>query len=234
LSRFSIHPDICSTEGWREAIDRIDPEFLPSLELAVRRMDFATCFDKDSEEKTMMGKKVLSPDTMNKQIARTLVLRGFKEKQKSENFYPETTADSKRLRDIPHEERKAFVASEGIPHQEGWIEGDFFKGKLLLEVQFGKYPFVDWDIDKSIQFFRRNKIVGGCILVPMLSTQSLMSTGPANWQTAQWMFYEKYLDLTLEFPLALIGLEVDLSTPLPKGDKKPRKQKVANQLCLAC
>ncbi|MCS4089933.1 hypothetical protein [Rhizobium sp. BK176] len=234
MPRFSIHPDICSTDGWREAIDRIDPEFMPNLELALRRMDFATCFDKDSEEATKVGQKVLSPVIMNQQIENTLVLRGFEKKLTSENYYPETTADSKRLRDIPHKDRKAFLAQEAIPYQEGWIEGDFFKKGLLLEVQFGKYPFVDWDIDKSIQFFRRNRIIGGCVLVPMPSTQSLMSTGPANWQTAQWMFYEKYLDLTLEFPLALIGLEVDLSGPLPKGAKKPKPQKVDNQLCFAC
>lgn len=233
MSRFSIHHDICSTEGWREAIDRIDPEFMSNLELAVRQMDFATCFDKDSEEKAKKGQKVLSPVIMNEQIENTLLLRGY-DKLTSENYYPASTADSKRLRDIPHDQRKAFLASEAIPYQEGWIEGDFFRNGLLLEVQFGKYPFVDWDIDKSIQFFRRNRIMGGCVLVPMPSTQSLMSTGPANWQTAQWMFYEKYLDQTLEFPLALIGLEVDIFGPLPNVAKKPKAQKVDNQLCLAC
>lgn len=231
MTRFRLHPEICCTDGWRDAIDRVDSEFVPNLERAVATMDFWKCFDKDSSEKTKRGKKVLSPIIMNQHIESELKPLGY-DKLASDNYYPETFADAKRLRDIPHKDRKDFLCREAIPHTSGFIEGDFFRSGLLLEVQFGKYPFVDWDIDKSIEFFKRRMIKGGCVLVPMRSTQSLMSTGPANWQTAMGMFAEKRLDETLDFPFALIGLETDLTGELPKGVKRPKPQNVIDQFSL--
>lgn len=234
LNRFRLHGidgDVCGTPGWREAVDRIDPDFISNLERAVASMDFAKCFDKESDEKTKRGRKVLSPIIMNKHFEKVLLPLDY-QKLSSDNFYPETFADACLLRDVPYDMWEDFLARKAIPHTRGSIEGDFFKGGLLLEVQFGKYPFVDWDIDKSVEFFRRNKIKGGCVLVPMRSTQSLMSTGPANWQTAMGMFAQKRLDQTLEFPLALIGLETDLSEDLPKGASRPRPQTVIEQLSL--
>jgi hypothetical protein len=231
LACFRLHTELCCTDGWRDAIDRIDPEFMPNLERAVATMDFSKCFDKVSSEKTKKGKKVLSPIIMNQHFVSELEPLGYRELS-SDNFYPETFADAKRLRDVPHLEREEFLAREAIPHTCGSIEGDFSRNGLLLEVQFGKYPFVDWDIDKSIEFFKRRRLKGGCVLVPMRSTQALMSTGPANWQTAMGMFAEKRLDETLDFPFALIGLETDLSGKLPKGVKRPKPQNIINQFSL--
>lgn len=231
MSRFSTHHEICGTDGWVDEINRIDPYFMTILESAVATMDFWTCFDKDSSEKTKKGKKVLSPIIMNRHFENALMPLGFK-KLTSENYYPETFADAKRLRDLSHEDRESFLAREAIPHTKGFIEGDFFRDGILLEVQFGKYPFVDWDVDKSIEFFKRRRIRAGCVLVPMRSTQSLMSTGPANWQTAMGMFAEKRLDEKLDFPFALIGLETDLSGELPKGVTRPKPQTVMNQFSL--
>lgn len=212
-------------------MDRIDPGFVSNIEHAVASMDFAKCFDKDSTEKTKRGRKVLSPIIMNKHFEEVLLPLDY-QKLSSDNFYPETFADACRLRDIPYEQREEFLAREGIPHTRGSIEGDFFKDGLLLEVQFGKYPFVDWDVDKSVEFFRRNKIKAACVLVPMRSTQALMSTGPANWQTAMGMFTQKRLDQILDFPFALLGLETELRGDLPPGASRPKPQTVIEQLSL--
>lgn len=69
-----------------------------------------------------------------------------------------------------------------IPHSEIAIPGafkqiDFVKGKLLVEVQFGKYAFMFYDLAKFQYFFNENKCDAGVEIVPCHHLHSEMSTG---------------------------------------------------------
>lgn len=112
--------------------------------------------NKISKEKTMVGKLLYSPTELNKLFKEEFRKRGFKELR--DNY------------DIK------------IPNYRPIIKGsfkqvDFVKEKVLLEVQFGKYAFMFYDMAKFQYFFNENKANVGVEIVPCHSLQSEMSSG---------------------------------------------------------
>ena len=69
-----------------------------------------------------------------------------------------------------------------IPQRECSIRGafkqiDFVKDKVLVEVQFGKYAFMFYDMAKFQYFFNENKAAVGVEIVPCHNLHQQMSTG---------------------------------------------------------
>lgn len=111
---------------------------------------------KISEEKTMPGRELYSPKDMNQQFREAFRARGYAE-----------------LRDT-------YTIS--IPESDIAIPGafkqiDFVKGKALVEVQFGKYAFMFYDMAKFQYFFNENKADVGIEIVPCHALHKQMSTG---------------------------------------------------------
>lgn len=111
---------------------------------------------KISQERNMMGRKLYSPKDMNRQFKEAFNKRGFIE-----------------LRDT-------YIIS--IPKSNVEIRGaykqiDFVKEKVLVEVQFGKYAFMFYDMAKFQYFFNENKAEVGIEIVPSHLLQSEMSSG---------------------------------------------------------
>ena len=111
---------------------------------------------KISKEKTMQGKRLYSPKDMNRQFREEFTARGYTE-----------------LRD---------TYTITIPNSEMTIPGafkqiDFVKGQVLVEVQFGKYAFMFYDMAKFQYFFNENKADVGVEIVPCHALKKQMSTG---------------------------------------------------------
>ena len=111
---------------------------------------------KVSKEKTMPGKKLYSPKDMNHQFKQAFRNRGYQE-----------------LRD---------TYTITIPNNDVTIRGafkqiDFVKDKVLVEVQFGKYAFMFYDMAKFQYFFNENKADVGVEIVPCHALHKQMSTG---------------------------------------------------------
>ena len=111
---------------------------------------------KISKEKTKKGKALYSPIDMNKQFNEAFTVRGFNE-----------------LRDT-------YTIS--IPNYDLEISGaykqiDFVKEKVLVEVQFGKYAFMFYDMAKFQFFFNENKADVGIEIVPCHGLHKEMSSG---------------------------------------------------------
>ena len=69
-----------------------------------------------------------------------------------------------------------------IPNSTKIIKGsykqiDFVKNKILVEVQFGKYAFMFYDMAKFQYFFNEHKANVGVEIVPCHNLQQQMSTG---------------------------------------------------------
>jgi hypothetical protein len=111
---------------------------------------------KISKEKTKIGKALYSPIDMNKQFRSIFRQHGYKELRDN---YTITIPDSP-------------VAISGAFKQI-----DFIKGKLLVEVQFGKYAFMFYDLAKFQYFFNENKCDVGIEIVPCNDLHHQMSSG---------------------------------------------------------
>ena len=111
---------------------------------------------KISKEKTMLGKKLFSPKNMNSQF-------------------------TKSFRDLNYTEIRDYYTLE-IPNHplkisRAYKQIDFVKEKVLVEVQFGKYAFMFYDMAKFQYFFNENKADVGVEIVPCYYLQKEMSSG---------------------------------------------------------
>lgn len=111
---------------------------------------------KISREKTMTGRELYSPTDMNQQFRLVFREKGY------------------------HELRDTYTIT--LPNSDVRIPGaykqvDFVKDKLLVEVQFGKYAFMFYDLAKFQYFFNENKCDVGVEIVPCHALQRQMSTG---------------------------------------------------------
>lgn len=111
---------------------------------------------KVSKEKTMPGRRLYSPRDMNRQFRDVFRGRGYRELR---DTYTIT---------IPNSD----VAIPGVYKQI-----DFVKDKVLIEVQFGKYAFMFYDMAKFQYFFNENKADVGIEIVPCHALKRQMSTG---------------------------------------------------------
>jgi len=111
---------------------------------------------KESKEKTMPGRMLFSPPDMNAQFKREFHSRGY---QELKDTYTITLPNS----------------NLSIPG--AYKQVDFVKGKVLVEVQFGKYAFMFYDMAKFQYFFNENKADVGIEIVPCHGLHKQMSTG---------------------------------------------------------
>lgn len=87
------------------------------------------------------------------------------------------------LRGLGWEKRKVY-----FPDQDRYfIEVDFAKSRVALEIQFGKYAFVQHDFSKFRYLFEereeKRRIDVGVEIVPSASLQRRMYTGPASFES---------------------------------------------------
>ena len=111
---------------------------------------------KISKEKTMRGKELYSPTDMNMQFKEAFASKGYGEQK---DTYTITLPNS------------------NISIAGAFKQIDFVKGKVLVEVQFGKYAFMFYDMAKFQYFFNENKADVGIEIVPCHSLHKGMSTG---------------------------------------------------------
>lgn len=111
---------------------------------------------KESKEKTMKGKMLYSPKDMNQQFKEAFESRGYRELK---DIYTIT---------LPNSDIKISNVFKQI---------DFVKDNVLIEVQFGKYAFMFYDLAKFQYFFNENKAEVGVEIVPCHALHEQMSTG---------------------------------------------------------
>ena len=112
--------------------------------------------DKLSKEKTKQGKMLYGPKSMNAQFT-----VGFREKgfQELRDYYTIS---------IPN-------YSTEIPN--AYKQVDFVKDRVLVEVQFGKYAFMFYDMAKFQYFFNESHADVGVEIVPCHRLHTKMSSG---------------------------------------------------------
>ena len=111
---------------------------------------------KRSDEKTMKGKLLYSPRKLNAFFKKEFSIRGW-------------------------EEGKDFFDIE-LPNYSHIVKGsykqwDFLKSGVMVEVQFGKYAFMFYDLAKFQYFFNKRIMELGVEIVPCHILQREMSSG---------------------------------------------------------
>ena len=80
-------------------------------------------------------------------------------------------------------EQKAAIEAAGKKPIFSYNQTDFVKDRIHIEVQFGKYSFVAYDLFvKHMAFFVGSKIDVGIEILPMKVLQDQMSSGVAYYE----------------------------------------------------
>jgi len=138
---------------------------------------------KVSKEKTMKGRLLYNPDELNREFKRLFKQKGWKDVRYS--YYVTTNyLIMQELITLPLEKQKEFLIEKGVESPiYSYKQTDFVKENIAIEVQFGKYAFVAYDLFvKYLLFYSGSVINVGIEILPTKSMQSEMSTGIAYYE----------------------------------------------------
>lgn len=104
-------------------------------------------------------------------------------------------------------EQKAEIETAGETPIFSYNQTDFVKDRVAIEVQFGKYSFVAYDLFvKHLAFYVRDQIDVGIEILAMKSLQSDMSSGPGYYEGELYNIIRNGHGVPA-VPLVLIGVE---------------------------
>lgn len=143
----------------------------------IKSVDASKCKTKISREKTKSGQLLYSPVVMNKEF--TVQLNDLGWNQRRVSYW--VTRNEKLIRktlSMTAAEQKAEIEAAGERAILSYNQTDFVKDRIAIEVQFGKYSFVAYDLFvKHLAFYVGNEIDLGVEILPMKSLQAEMSSG---------------------------------------------------------
>ena len=103
--------------------------------------------------------------------------------------------------------QKTILEEKGKVPIRSYNQTDFVKNRIAVEVQFGKYSFIAYDLFvKHLAFYVGDAIDVGIEILPMKSMQSEMSSGPGYYEGALYDLARQGRGVP-SVPLVLIGIE---------------------------
>lgn len=158
------------------------PALWTEIQDVVASVDANKFKTKVSKEKTMRGKLLYSPVEMNAAMNDAFEKRNWHESRTS--YW--VTSDAKLIRKTMNadpSEQKAEIEAANLEPIYSYNQTDFVKERVAVEVQFGKYSFVAYDLFvKHMAFFVGDVIDLGIEILPMKELQKEMSSGPGYYE----------------------------------------------------
>jgi len=174
------------------------------IEQTIRKIDASKYRTKVSKEKTMPGKLLFSPKELNKAFARHL---GKTWTESRTNYW--VTDDFELIRQtmsIPPDQQRRRIEEAGRNAIFSYNQTDFVKRRVALEVQFGKYSFIAYDLFvKHLAFYVGNTVDVGVEILPMKEMQAQMSSGPGYYEGALYDIARQGRGVPA-VPLVLVGV----------------------------
>lgn len=167
------------------------PILLKEVESAIEKVDASKCLIKKSKEKTMRGKMLYSPVALNEEFKKQLFPRGWKN-VKASCEYP----TKYYIKGYNPKERKIYP----------FRDMDFVKNKLGIEVQFGKYSFMVYNVCAKMTIFKNlGHIKAGIEIVPIKELANQMSTGVSYFEQFVWDLEHRGVS-NIDVPTLIIGI----------------------------
>jgi len=181
-------------------------ELWQEIESVIHSIDAEKCKTKVSKEKTKSGKLLYSPIDMNALFKEKLYELKWEESRVS--YW--VTKDEKLIRKtmaMPPDMQKQEIEKQNETAIFSYNQTDFVKNRVAIEVQFGKYSFVAYDLFvKHLAFYVGDKIDVGIEILPMKSLQSEMSSGVSYYEGELYNVVRQGRGVPA-VPLIIIGIE---------------------------
>ena len=175
-----------SFKGGERYLQSKHPVELRDVFGVIEKMDAVSCLTKRSAEKTMRGALLFSPKGMNNFLEMSLHKKGWIKR----------SVNAKKGYSKP---RHLFGGGR-------FREMDGIKNKVGLEIQFGKYAFMGYDIfSKMVIFKNLGYITCGIEVVPTQELSRNMSTGVSSFEQLL-IDFEHRGESDIGIPVLVIGI----------------------------
>ena len=183
-----------------------EPELHREIMECIELVDASKYKTKKSKEKRKAGRILYNPKELNGEFDRL-----FSERSWRSTRYPYYVAhDFQQLEvmtGLTLEKQKEFLLNAGAEAIQSYNQTDHVKDQVAVEVQFGKYAFVAYDLFvKHLAFYTGRRIEVGVEILPTRIMQQEMSSGIC--------YYEGELHKILRHgrssppvPLVILGVE---------------------------
>lgn len=183
---------IYSFNKGKEIIERERPRFVEEIKGIIASIDASKYKNKKSKEKTMKGRMLFSPVRLNK---------AFKAEFRQKHW------ETIRVKcDYP---TAYYVDSHHNKETKGaFREMDFIKNGLGVELQFGKYAFMVYNVCAKMTIFNKMGFIRyGVEIVPIKELAESMSTGVSYFEQFVWDLEHRGVS-DIDIPVLIYGISV--------------------------
>ncbi|HUS58541.1 MAG TPA: BglII/BstYI family type II restriction endonuclease [Planctomycetota bacterium] len=184
------------------------PGLWEEIQQVITAVSAEECKTKISKEARTSGEVFYSPVAMNACFRSLLKARGWNESRVS--YW--VTKDERLIRKtltMPPDEQKREIEDAGQTPIYSYNQTDFVKDRVAVEVQFGKYAFVAYDLFvKHLAFYIGDRIDVGVEILPTKSLQKEMSSGVSYYEGELYNVVRQGRGVPA-VPLILIGVQAD-------------------------
>lgn len=182
-----------------------EPDIWREIEETISAIDAGICRTKISRERRMVGRELFSPTAMNMAFHVSFAKSSWSESRTS-YWVTDDYSLIRRTLPLSAAEQKREIEAAGKRAIFSYNQTDFVKNRVAVEVQFGKYSFIAYDLFvKHLAFFVGDQIDVGVEILPMKSMQEHMSSGPGYYEGALYDLARQGRGVPA-VPLVLVGV----------------------------
>ncbi len=183
---------IYSFNGGRETVCKKYPHLLKEVELVIKRVSAKRAKTKESLEKIMPGKMLYNPKALNESFKR--------------EFSKFDWQNQRIVCDYPTQYYRATYKPSKL-NKGAFREMDFIKEKLGIEVQFGKYAFMVYNVCAKMTIFNKFGFIdSGIEIVPIKKFADQMSTGVSYFEQFVWDLEHRGVS-NIDIPVLILGID---------------------------
>lgn len=193
-----------SFKGGKDYIEKRYPHLLEEISGIIGRVSAADHMTKVSREKTMPGRMLYNPRALNTAFKKEFSRAHWKTLRINCEYPSEFYAEGYQPK----------TASPGA-----FREMDFIKEKLGVEVQFGKYAFMVYNVCAKMTIFKNfGHIDSGVEIVPTKQFADQMSTGVSYFEQIVWDLAHRGV-ADIDVPALIIGIDAEFEEDHPPALK---------------
>jgi len=187
--------NIVAVYSFNRGKERIEAKYsslLKEIRDVVSSVDSEKFKTKKSREKTMRGRKLYGPRRLNSAFKKCFTKLGWKNHR------------------VPCTYPTQYYMSGYTPspiNKGAFREMDFLKGKLGVEVQFGKYAFMVYNVCAKMTIFNKLGFIdAGVEIVPIKRFADQMSTGVSYFEQFVWDLEHRGIS-DIDIPVLILGID---------------------------
>jgi len=168
------------------------PLLLKEIEMIITGVDASAHMNKISKEKTMPGQMLYAPKELNASFKQGFMNRGWETVRVKCDYPMDLYVDGYTPAQLT---RGAFR------------EMDFIKTGLGVELQFGKYAFMVYNVCAKMTIFHKlGYIDTGVEIVPVKNFADNMSTGVSYFEQFAWDLQARGV-ADIDIPVLILGID---------------------------